>query len=229
MIGNLCRNHVVTSSVILVDPNTSGRISDAGIPVISASFVTCLTGTLVHWETADVVMPNDLASLDFPSKWETILSITVESMPVSLATLNFDSQVTLNPSGNASQTIWVMDTFGARLEAARKSKGLSGSQLGELVGATNGAVAQWESNAVTPHFSKLAKIAAALNTTLDHLILGHAKTLSLEAKDFAVQYDRLNATEKERFQAALLLAKSSPAGGPAPSSIVQFRPRKPRR
>ena len=52
---------------------------------------------------------------------------------------------------------------GARIKAARLQKGLSQTQLAQMLGVSQPAVAHWESGAHAPRFALLPRIAAMLD------------------------------------------------------------------
>ena len=61
-------------------------------------------------------------------------------------------------------------SFGYRLASLRSEKGLTGKQLGELVGANKSIVAQWESGRNYPNNEKLIKLADIFGVTIDYLM-----------------------------------------------------------
>ena len=58
------------------------------------------------------------------------------------------------------------------IRQARKAAGLTQVQLAELLGVTQGAVAQWENGQTHPSFGVLKPLAAVLGLTLEQLIEG---------------------------------------------------------
>jgi len=65
-----------------------------------------------------------------------------------------------------------MQTFGARLRAARNAIGITQERLGELVGVSKAAVSRWESDVDQPQMNILPKLRIALRTSLDSLLCG---------------------------------------------------------
>ena len=67
-----------------------------------------------------------------------------------------------------------VDTFGARLRAARTRAGLAQDQLGMAIGVSKSAVSSWENDRDFPSSAILPKLRAVLPTTLDYLVCGIA-------------------------------------------------------
>lgn len=61
-------------------------------------------------------------------------------------------------------------SIGQNIKNARKNKGLSQKQLGELLGVSQAAIGQFENEKSTPKLETLEKIAAALNIPVSELI-----------------------------------------------------------
>lgn len=59
--------------------------------------------------------------------------------------------------------------IGAFLKQIRKQKKLSQAKLGKMVGVDISAVSRWEVNRVNPNLDMSAKLAAALEVSLDEL------------------------------------------------------------
>lgn len=60
--------------------------------------------------------------------------------------------------------------FGTRIYNLRKGKGLSQSELGELVGVTNKAVSKWENGEAKPAMNQLLKLSSVFNLSIDEII-----------------------------------------------------------
>lgn len=60
--------------------------------------------------------------------------------------------------------------FGSRMTQARKQKELSREQLGKLIGTSAPIVGRYERNDMTPSIEIAAKIAKALDISLDYLV-----------------------------------------------------------
>lgn len=65
-----------------------------------------------------------------------------------------------------------MQTFGQRLRHARESAQLTQEQLGFDVGVSKASISAWENDRERPSFDNLPKLHAALQRSLDHLIVG---------------------------------------------------------
>ncbi len=60
--------------------------------------------------------------------------------------------------------------FGNRMTQARKQKGLSREELGELIGTSAPIVGRYERNDMKPSIEIAAKVASALDVSLDYLV-----------------------------------------------------------
>jgi transcriptional regulator with XRE-family HTH domain len=60
--------------------------------------------------------------------------------------------------------------FGRRLKAARKKAGLTQARLAELTGLDPVTISQIETGQREPGITRAARLAAALNVTLDELV-----------------------------------------------------------
>jgi transcriptional regulator with XRE-family HTH domain len=65
-----------------------------------------------------------------------------------------------------------VQTFGQRVRAARDAMGLTQEQLGFAVGVSKASISAWENDRERPGFDNLPKLRAALQESLDDLILG---------------------------------------------------------
>lgn len=65
-----------------------------------------------------------------------------------------------------------MQTFGQRLRHARDEARLTQEELGFEVGVSKASVSAWENDRERPSFDNLPKLQAALQCSLDHLIVG---------------------------------------------------------
>ena len=65
-----------------------------------------------------------------------------------------------------------MDTLNERIKQLRKEKGLTQSQLADLLGVTDKAVSKWEIGETNPDISLLPKMSEIFNVTLDYLLVG---------------------------------------------------------
>ena len=55
------------------------------------------------------------------------------------------------------------------IKTAREALGMTQSELAELLGITQGAVAQWENGLTHPAFERLAQVAEVLGITVDEI------------------------------------------------------------
>jgi transcriptional regulator with XRE-family HTH domain len=105
-------------------------------------------------------------------------------------------------------------TFGKRIAAVRKSRGLSQRDLASMVGISNRMIAYYEAQTNRPPAAKLPVIAHALKISIDEL-LGNAP-LSVTPPQNGRLWKRLQAVEKlppqaqkQVVQLVELLAKSA--------------------
>jgi transcriptional regulator with XRE-family HTH domain len=63
-------------------------------------------------------------------------------------------------------------SLGANIRAAREAQGLSSTDLAEAVHTSVAAVSRWEHGVQSPSVESLARVAAALGTTMDALMHG---------------------------------------------------------
>lgn len=73
--------------------------------------------------------------------------------------------------------------FGKRLKAARKTKGMTQTDLGKLVNVTKGTVSSWETGVRCPSVETLIQLADLFACTTDYL-LGRAVHGSEERTDY---------------------------------------------
>lgn len=68
---------------------------------------------------------------------------------------------------------------GDRIRKARKLRGLTGSQLGELLGVKHSVISQWETGArKNPRTDSIQRIASALDISLEWLLTGSGHMLN---------------------------------------------------
>ena len=60
--------------------------------------------------------------------------------------------------------------FGTRIYNLRKGKGLSQSELGDLIGVTNKAVSKWENGEAKPAINQLMKLSKVFEVSMDEII-----------------------------------------------------------
>ncbi|QEH42860.1 helix-turn-helix transcriptional regulator [Chitinophaga sp. XS-30] len=63
-------------------------------------------------------------------------------------------------------------TFGHRLSQIRKGKDIRQEELANIVGTSKHMISRYERDAISPSIDMAAKIAKALNTSLDSLVFG---------------------------------------------------------
>lgn len=70
----------------------------------------------------------------------------------------------------------LLDTSGfpGRLRSARENAGLTHDQLGRLASCTDRTVQHYEAGKREPTAAILLRLAVALNTTVEHLMLGRS-------------------------------------------------------
>ena len=61
-------------------------------------------------------------------------------------------------------------TFGERITYARKQKKMTQSDLGKMVGTSGDIIGKYERDEIKPSMDTAAKIADALNVTIDYLV-----------------------------------------------------------
>jgi len=84
-----------------------------------------------------------------------------------------------------------MSTFGSRLRALRKNKGLSQKEFGKIFNLSESTIGMYERNERKPDFEILDKFASFFGTTTDYLIgrtdnsliVNEEKEISLSEKD----------------------------------------------
>lgn len=85
-------------------------------------------------------------------------------------------------------------TLGAKLKSARKSAGLTQTQLAEKLMVSRQAVTKWESDKGLPDIENLKNLSHLLNVSLDYLLDGEGKVdLSVTRKEI-----NLNAYDYKR-------------------------------
>lgn len=89
--------------------------------------------------------------------------------------------------------------FGKRLKAARTIAKLTQAKAAESLGVNKVTVSSWELGHNFPDPLMLGKIAQLYGVTIDLLVWDDG--ISMEAIQFAVQYDRLNDSLKRKFGA----------------------------
>lgn len=98
-------------------------------------------------------------------------------------------------------------TMGERIEAARKSKGLSASQLARRVGVKVSTMNNWESDRSEPRANKLVALAGVLSVNMIWLLEGSEDNTSLppnvevvETADLQSKINRLQSMHERMVQ-----------------------------
>ena len=60
--------------------------------------------------------------------------------------------------------------FGKRLKAARKTKGMTQTDLGKVVNVTKGTVSSWETGVRCPSVETLIQLADLFSCSIDYLV-----------------------------------------------------------
>lgn len=58
--------------------------------------------------------------------------------------------------------------IGKKIQAIRKTRGLSQQQLADLMEVTRSTISNWECNRRSPHLNELEQLAKKLNVTLEY-------------------------------------------------------------
>ena len=94
--------------------------------------------------------------------------------------------------------------FGQRVAIVRKQKDLKQDELGNRIGTSGDMVSKYERGLMTPSIDVAAKIALALNVSLDHLVFGIVDTKNpddVEAK--LQQLSNISAGDKAHVMAVI--------------------------
>lgn len=82
--------------------------------------------------------------------------------------------------------------LGDRIKALRSEAGLSQAELAETIGGDGRQISRYENERITPSLDALARIAQALNVSLDHLVFDNIDRRPLHAPE-NILGDRLTA------------------------------------
>lgn len=83
----------------------------------------------------------------------------------------------------------MVDSYGARIKAARKQAGLKQKELAEKLGMSPGGVGRWENDFRTPTVKTLTKIANVIGCDLADLLPDEAQRVQTNN----VYWERINA------------------------------------
>ena len=87
-------------------------------------------------------------------------------------------------------------TFGERLRTAREIKGITQSELGELIGIGSGSISQWERNAGLPRADHLQNLCRALQVSADFLLSLRAPSQTVETLESGLSWRVIQPIEK---------------------------------
>jgi transcriptional regulator with XRE-family HTH domain len=87
-------------------------------------------------------------------------------------------------------------TFGQRVTIVRREKKLTQAQLGTAIGTTGDMVGKYERDAIKPSIEVAAKIADALDCTLDYLIRDIQDNEDKEKRISPTLIEHFNKVEK---------------------------------
>ena len=77
-------------------------------------------------------------------------------------------------------------TVGGRIRALRRARGLTQDELAEACNVSRSAVAQWETDRSGQLRGNIARIAEALNASVDHLIQGREQSTGTTGDQLAM-------------------------------------------
>jgi transcriptional regulator with XRE-family HTH domain len=120
------------------------------------------------------------------------------------------------------------EEFGERLRSARERRGLTQEQLAEMVGITASRESEYESGRFAPQLEKAAKLAVALEVTLDALVGRDTPEVAEDIRDpkLRASVRALEATANGRYLDAASLAIE---GFASLARHDEFEARRPRR
>ena len=88
-------------------------------------------------------------------------------------------------------------TFGQRVAIIRKQKNMKQTELGDLIGTSGDIVSRYEREVISPTIEVAARIASALNVSLDHLVMGHEPEKGNNADAVAYKVQQLEKLSDE--------------------------------
>ena len=95
-------------------------------------------------------------------------------------------------------------TFGQRVTLTRKERNLTQTELGDFIETSGNTVSKYERDSIVPSIDVAAKIAKALNISLDYLVGGISPAAG--NGDFPAelrQYEHLNPEDKAHVNAVI--------------------------
>lgn len=120
------------------------------------------------------------------------------------------------------------EEFGERLRSARERRGFTQEQLAEMVGITASRESEYESGRFAPQLEKAAKLAVALEVSLDALVGRDTAEATEDIRDpkLRASVRELEATANARYLDAASLAVE---GFASLARHDEFESRRPRR
>lgn len=95
-----------------------------------------------------------------------------------------------------------MNTIGKRIKYIRQLKGMTQSDLGDLLGRVTSAVQAWEYDQAVPKVTELIKLAELGETSIDWICTGgrlnEKEPISPAALEIARMYDQCSYPHKEK-------------------------------
>lgn len=95
-------------------------------------------------------------------------------------------------------------TFGEKLQALRKSRGLSQEQLAEVLEVSRQAVSKWELNASMPDADKIVEISCCFSVSTDYLLKDELEKETAAPTVGAADWAGRKTNEDARRRAALV-------------------------
>ena len=95
--------------------------------------------------------------------------------------------------------------IGERIFEERKRKGLSQSELADLIGVSRQAVSKWESSTATPDLDKIVTLSKVFEISIDHLINGTDQDTKKQKRRSPDPYDHRDSFRPFRLDHGLEL------------------------
>jgi transcriptional regulator with XRE-family HTH domain len=147
-------------------------------------------------------MPNARASADtFPSKYASASALV---MPHYGAT-HMGQHIN---SFNGPATVDYMESRGTRIQRRRKELGMNQTTLALAVGVDQSTVSDWEKRDAEPRAEQLMKLATALQTTAEYLVLGSSVSTDLSPEVAALAAAIETLPRKQRDWVLMMLREA---------------------
>lgn len=91
-----------------------------------------------------------------------------------------------------------MSTLYERIVDQTTKLGLSGTELGELLGLKKSPLTDWKNQKSKPTLDQLAKMCEIFATSSDYLLFGHSNSLSPDQQELINTYDQLDRRGQHR-------------------------------